>query len=235
MQLPFTINQFIGVFTTYNNAIGLLPLVAYALGALAVFSAVRGPRGSERLVPVTLAAMWGWTGVVYHLMHFSAINPAARLFGLAFVVQAVAFSIEAYRGRLRFGFSLRDARSRMGMVMVAFSMVVYPLVGMLSGHGYPNGPVFGLTPCPLVIFTFGMLLLSERTMPKYLVAIPLLWALVGSTAAFSLGIREDTGLLVSALLGTTMLVTRRTTAVAEIAKTHGKSAAPRVLRTLNSR
>jgi len=129
-------------------------------------------------------------------------------------VQAVAFSIEAYRGRLRFGFSLRDARSRMGVVMVAFSMVVYPLVGMVSGHGYPNGPVFGLTPCPLVIFTFGMLLFTERTLPKHLVIVPLLWALIGSTAALGLGIREDIGLLVSGIVATTVLVTRRKVAKA---------------------
>ena len=93
--------------------------------------------------------------------------------------------------------------------MVAFSTIAYPLIGMAAGHGYPNGPVFGVTPCPLVIFTFGMLLLSDRSMPKYLVAIPMVWALIGSTAAISLGIREDTGLLVTGTLATVALLVRK--------------------------
>ena len=111
----------------------------------------------------------------------------------------------------------------MGLVMVAFSTIAYPLIGMASGHGYPNGPVFGVTPCPLVIFTFGMLLLSDRSMPKYLVAIPMAWALIGSTAAISLGIREDTGLLVTGTLATVALLARRAEG-SQVTRTHLASA-----------
>jgi hypothetical protein len=38
--------------------------------------------------------------------------------------------------------------------------------------------------------------------------IPLLWALVGSTAAFTLGVVEDYGLLVAGLLGFLLLLFR---------------------------
>lgn len=215
MHLPFTAQQFIEVFARYNHAIGIAPLLAYALAAVALYTVIRRPAASGRVVALTLAALWAFTGIGYHLIAFSAINPAARLFGLAFVAQAIAFAVEAFRNRLSFRFRLSDFRCRMGLVMVAFSSAVYPVMGMLAGHGYPNGPVFGLTPCPLVIFTFGMLLLSERTLPKYLVVVPLLWALVGSTAAMSLGIREDTGLLVSGLIATVVLVARRSHEAAE--------------------
>jgi len=60
-----------------------------------------------------------------------------------------------------------------------------------------------------VIFTFGLLLLSERTLPKYLLVIPLLWSLLGASAAFSLGIREDIGLLATGLVGSAALFARR--------------------------
>lgn len=220
MHLPFTTDQFIAVFTVYNKAIGPLPILAYGLGLLALYTALRGLRASGKISGLVLAGLWAWTGVAYHLLSFSAINPAARVFGIAFVVQAVAFASAALRGKLAFGFSARRARSRMGLIMVAFSMLAYPLIGTLSGHGYPNGPVFGLTPCPLVIFTFGMLLLSERTLPKHLVIIPLAWALVGSTAAISMGIREDTGLLVTGTLATIMLLTRRTNPRTHTTRTH---------------
>jgi len=223
MQLPFTVSQFVSVFARYNAAIGPLPLVAYSAAVASVYFAARPRAGSSRFVGLSLAGLWAFTGIGYHLMSFSAINPAARLFGIAFVVQALFFAIEALRGRLQFRIDLRDFRSRMGLVMVAFSAVVYPVLGATFGHGYPNGPVFGLTPCPLVIFTFGMLLLTERSLPKYLVLVPLAWALIGSTAAFALGIREDTGLLVTGILATSVLLTRR--AALSIARGRGDRAA----------
>ena len=43
-----------------------------------------------------------------------------------------------------------------------------------SGHVYPAAPMFGVTPCPLVIFTFGMLLLSRERAPWPLLVIPAL-------------------------------------------------------------
>jgi len=209
MHMPFTADQFVAVFTTYNHAIGPMPLVAYGLAIASIGLVFRRVATTDRVIALTLAALWGWTGIAYHLLHFTRLNPAARIFGVLFVLQAAFFAAEAFRGRLHFRFSARDFRSRMGLVMVAFSMVVYPLLGMLAGHGYPNGPAFGVTPCPLVIFTFGLLLLTERSMPKYLLAIPLALAFVGATAAMSLGIREDTGLLVSGLIATTVLAARR--------------------------
>lgn len=210
MHMPFTTEQFVSVFTRYNHAIGPAPLVAYTLAAVAIYLIATRSRFADRFVPAALAAMWAFTGVGYHLLSFSAINPAARLFGAMFVLQAAFFAVEAFRGRLHFELAIRPFRARMGHVMLAYSMVVYPIVGMLAGHGYPNGPSFGVTPCPLVIFTFGLLMLTDRKMPKYLVAIPLAWALVGASAALSLGIREDTGLLVSGLIASTALLLRRT-------------------------
>lgn len=210
MHLPFTAQEFIAVFATYNSHIGPAPLFAYALAAVSVVLVLRPMRYSARVIALVLAVMWAWTGVAYHLLHFSSINPAARVFAAMFVLQAVFFGVEAFRDRLSFRFSIRDFRARMGLVMIGFSTLVYPLIGMASGHGYPNGPAFGVTPCPLVVFTFGLLMLSERSLPKYLVAIPLAWALIGATAALSLGIREDMGLLVCGSLASAALIARRT-------------------------
>ena len=89
-------------------------------------------------------------------------------------------------------------------------MVAYPLIGSALGHGFPNGPVFGLTPCPLVLFTFGLLLLVDRA-PRYMMVIPIIWALVGTSAAVSLGVVEDISLLASALLWTALSLGRRAT------------------------
>jgi hypothetical protein len=56
--------------------------------------------------------------------------------------------------------------------------------------------MFGITPCPVTIFTLGMLLLA-RPMYWWLLAIPVLWSLVGGSAAFLLGVPQDWVLLLS--------------------------------------
>jgi hypothetical protein len=50
--------------------------------------------------------------------------------------------------------------------------------------------------------------------PAVLLVIPFLWGLVGFSAALSLGIAEDFGLLVAALLATSLLAFRRRAAAA---------------------
>lgn len=67
------------------------------------------------------------------------------------------------------------------------AMVVYPLLGALFGHAYMESPTFGL-PCPTTIFTFGLLMFLVEPFPRLIFAVPILWAAVGSLAAFRLGV-----------------------------------------------
>jgi hypothetical protein len=83
--------------------------------------------------------------------------------------------------------------------MILYALVVYPILGALSTHAYPSAPTFGL-PCPTTIFTFGILLWTDPTPPRHLLVIPVLWAIVGTTASFTLGIAEDIGLGIAALV-----------------------------------
>ncbi len=45
-----------------------------------------------------------------------------------------------------------------------------------------------------------------RLWPLYVVAIPFVWSMIGTTAALSLAMPEDAGLFVPGLLGTALLV-----------------------------
>jgi hypothetical protein len=57
--------------------------------------------------------------------------------------------------------------------------------------------MFGITPCPVTLFTLGLLLLTTAPVPAWLLVIPLLWAQVGGSAAFLLDIPQDWLLLFS--------------------------------------
>ena len=56
------------------------------------------------------------------------------------------------------------------------------------------------------IFTFGILLYSVHRIPWYIIIIPLLWSIVGFSAAMNLGIQEDYGLVIAGLLSAAILL-----------------------------
>ena len=200
-DIPFTVEQFFDVFALYNTSVWPAHLIAYALGILAVLMARRGSERQSRAVSAVLAAFWIWTGIVYHMMHFRAINKAAVIFGAMFILEGVMlFLTGCLNARLGFRFT-KSLNGVAGSIFILYAMVLYPLVGMLSGHIYPRCPMFGVAPCPLAIFTFGVLLLASPPVPIHLVVIPFLWSLVGLSAAIGLQVPQDYGLGLAGVAG----------------------------------
>ena len=87
MNIPFSVAQFFEIFKNYNEAIWPAQIIAYVLGGLALVLAGRTSKISGRLICGILAAFWIWIGVFYHILHFSVINPVARIFGVVFIFQ----------------------------------------------------------------------------------------------------------------------------------------------------
>jgi MFS-type transporter involved in bile tolerance (Atg22 family) len=92
-----------------------------------------------------------------------------------------------------------------GAVFLLYALILYPVLGHLFGHIYPKSPTFGL-PCPTTIFTFGLLLWTDKKIPKYVLVIPFLWSIVGFSAAVNLKVYEDFGLLVAGIIGTVLIL-----------------------------
>lgn len=203
MALPFTADDFLAVFAAYNRAIWPAQVTAYVLGVLAVVLALRGGARNGRRVAGVVALFWAWMGVLYHWGFFAPINRAAYLFGAVFVLQAVLLAAAAARGTLAFRFR-PDARGWIGALLIAYALIAYPLIGNALGHGWPRSPLFGVAPCPTTIFTVGLLLWAERARREWVV-IPVLWSLVGASAAVLLGVWEDLGLVAAACAGAWLL------------------------------
>lgn len=200
MQLPFSITDFLDVFRAYNLAIWPAQVVLYLIGLASVGLALRAPGGWGRWgVAVGLACLWAWTGAAYHLAFFAGTNPAARLFGAAFLVQAGLWLVWAWRVP-GLEFRPRDViRQFVGGALFAYAFVIYPVLNVALGHGYPAMPTFG-APCPTTIATLGLLAWATPRPPWFVWLVPLLWSLVGTSAAFALGFREDFGLVTAAIL-----------------------------------
>lgn len=149
--------------------------------------------------------MWFWTGVAYHWLYFSQINQAALVFGALIVAQAALLAYVGIRKQLRFGRDFEPAVG-VGIAFVGYAIVLYPLIGIWTGHAYPRMPAFGVMPCPVTIFTFGLLLLAKQPLPRPLLAIPLTWSLIGGSAAFLLGVPQDWLLLASGVIAVPLII-----------------------------
>lgn len=207
MNLPFTIEQFLDVFRQYNLAVWPMQVVFIVFALVAVYFSVRSTTFSSKLIVGILAFFWLWMGIIYHLVYFSRINKAAMLFGTLFIIQAMIFLYFGFiRNNLRFRLTT-DMYGIMGIILIVYALLIYPLLGYWWDHIYPASPTFGL-PCPTTIFTFGILLFSSSKISPWVFIIPFLWSLIGFSAAFSLGIEEDTGLLVAGLLSIVMIFYR---------------------------
>ncbi|MDQ3844847.1 MAG: DUF6064 family protein [Bacteroidota bacterium] len=198
MKLPFTTEQFLEVFRKYNTTFFLLQLLFLLLAGYIIFLAVKGKRNSGKSITIIIACLWLWMGAAYHLAFFTAINKAAYLFGVLFIVQGILLLVYGLSTSPSFSFGKKTSGVTSAVLLI-YALILYPLLGYLTRHGYPYAPTFGL-PCPTTIFTFAMLLLAQNRWPFYMVMIPLLWSVIGFSAAFTLGIYEDTGLVVSALV-----------------------------------
>lgn len=211
-MLPFTRSEFMEVFAQYNAAVWPMQFIAYALGAAMVLALWRRSHAADTFIAAGLAAMWLWTGIAYQWLHFASINRAAMAFGAMFVVQGLMFAFAGARGKLEFR-PPTGLAGGLGMALVLYAAVVYPLVGWLAGHVYPAMPMFGIAPCPVVIFTFGMLLLASSHVSRWLLVLPVAWSLIGGSAAFLLAIPQDWMLLLSGLSVIVIVLRDRRTAI----------------------
>ncbi len=205
MDLPFNTAEFLNIFKAYNETIFPLQIVFYVLAFVCVYMVLTKNKYTDVTVSNALAFFWFWMGLIYHLFYFSTINAAAIFFSALFVIQGIFFlKWFILKNDLSLGFR-NKFRNYIGIIFLIYSLIAYPILGHQLGHIYPNSPTFGL-PCPTTIFTFGILLFTNKKIPLFLLIIPLLWSFIGFIAAIQLSMYEDIGLLVAGLVSITLIL-----------------------------
>ena len=205
LGIPFSEEQFLNVLSSFNNEF-IIGSVLLFIGALLIVYLLFAKSYSRKLANLVIllftAFLWLWTGIFYHLVYFTSINKAAFGFGALFIIQAGLLVFVALKKKADFTFR-NNLYSITGLIFIFFALILYPLLGLLFGQVYPAIPLFPL-PCPLMIFTFGLLLIAKNT-PKYLLIIPFIWAIIGTSAAFAFSIYQDISLIIAAILGTVFI------------------------------
>ncbi|MCW9088814.1 MAG: DUF6064 family protein [Gammaproteobacteria bacterium] len=205
MQLPFSTEEFFGVFRQYNEAVWPAQVFLVGLALAAIVLVLKPRRWSGVGISAILAFLWAWLAVAYHFAFFTRVNPLAYLFSGVSLAGAVVFFWQGVvRCRLQFAW-VGGGRAFTGTALVLFALTLYPIWSWYAGHAYPHMPTFGL-PCPTTLFTIGLLAFLVPPYPRTPFIVPVLWALVGTQAAFLLGVHQDLGLLVAAAVGVILLI-----------------------------
>lgn len=209
MKVPFSAEQFFEVFKAYNTSVFPMQIVLLVLSLFSIYLLIYPTNRTSKIINAILSFYWLWMGIVYHLIYFSQINPAAYLFGGVFILQGLLF---LYLGVFKNTLTYKYQSNWYGIAALAlfvYALLIYPLLGYYFGHAYPSSPTFGL-PCPTTIFTFGILLFTNRC-PITIIIIPFIWSILGLSAVSNFGVIEDGGLIIAGLITSILLLLRRKT------------------------
>ena len=191
MQLPFTREQFFDLFVAYNEALWPAVVALWIASALIVARRLSARLQHDRWVSALLVGHWAWSALAYHVAFFTSINPAAWLFAVLFLGQAVLlFRVGVVQRRLSFA-PWGNAWAPFAWGLIAYSLA-YPFINAIDHRSLLRIPTFGL-PCPTTIFTTGVLMLATPRCWS-LAVVPVIWAAIGGSATFLLGVYADVAL-----------------------------------------
>jgi hypothetical protein len=219
--LLFSQETYFRLFELYNRDLWPVHLAALALGLALLWLMRRPDERSGRAAAAILVVMWAWVGWAFHLERYATINLAAPYFAALFGIEALLLTWSGViRGKLRFaesdsiaaqgrsiaaqGRSIaaqarsiaahgRSIAAQAGFVIVAFSVLINPLIGILAGREWSQVSLFGLGPDPTAMATIGALL-AVRGKSRWLpIAFALAWCVVATLTAIAMGSIEGFG------------------------------------------
>ena len=204
------VEDFYSTLQAYNEAVLPITIITYLLGIFAIYLALKKSNNSSKMISAVLSFLWIWSGVVFFIIFFGPMEAEFLsqtmsgiwyLGGVLFIVQGILFLIfEVARDSPSFKMA-SDGNSVFGVILITYAMIIYPIIGFLTGFSYPRYPVFGTGPCPLTIFTLGFLQWADRKMPIVIAIIPFIWSLMGIMPILELNVWADVGEMLSGIIG----------------------------------
>ena len=83
-----------------------------------------------------------------------------------FSLVALAFAVDIRAGRTEFGLPKQKGKRYITLALVILALVVYPLLDWALGHPWPEVFMFGVVPCPTIIFSIGLLAAAAPKVDK---------------------------------------------------------------------
>lgn len=184
--MMFSRDTYFRLFELQNRAVWPWQLAVLAVAAALPWLALRGGLSAGRLIAATLAGLWLACAWSFHLGYYASINLAAPLFAGCFGLQALLLVwVGAVRGRVVAN-RQTPVRKAVGLGLLLFALVGYPLLAPLAGRPWLEAEVAGLAPDPTAAATLALAPLSRRP-PWLLLVVPAVWSLVSGASLWTMG------------------------------------------------
>jgi hypothetical protein len=190
----------------YNNAIFPMQIITMVTGITLTYLLLAKPSSkTNNLMKAYLAFTFAWNGIVFFLI-FGKELPGALLGAPLFIVTAALFAKDIFTNKIEFRLPSARWHSCLTIFWILCAFL-YPLIGLPLGHYYPRTCIFGVFPCPTIVFALALLAAATPKVDKKVYALLLIWALPSVGKCFgALGLYEDCVLFVAGVYGLIMLV-----------------------------
>ncbi len=181
--IPFSAVVYFRLIENVSEVWWPLHLLTLTVG---VSTAVLAWTGHTRSAGGFMAAAMAWVGATFLLDDYAQLNWAGTWFGWAFIVAAGLQLLSALSqdlGPSRSGIPRRDISipGSVGLALVVFGVLLYPLIAPLTGNGWSQAEIFGIHPDPTAVTALGVALLTLHGYRLWLVAVvPMTWCLVSA-------------------------------------------------------
>jgi hypothetical protein len=202
------------VFGRGNAAIWPMQLVWYASAAAMIGLAFWPSRRASQLICLLAAAYFAWVGIVFFgvidnsMGVLDGVLNLSWLWAAAFILEGILLLVAGLVRRDLVFAPRWNLSSVLGVLFMCYALVAYPIIEMLGGYPLRESPLFGLSPCVTVFFAFGLLLWARPLAPKYLLLIPLAWALEATPGNIAIGHVPDFPLILVGVITAGLIIWR---------------------------
>lgn len=192
--IPIEPSVYLRLFERINAALWPLPLLTITVGILAMTVMIRCQQEKiwHKLSWGILAVSWWLVGYQFHFNLLSELNWVGNYFFAFFVVQGLLLLFVDFFAESKGNSKESFFEKKLGIVMMAFGIVLYPLISGLTDRSWQSAEIFGIAPDPTCLATLGALLVTCRCR-WWLLIIPITWCLISGAMGYGMGL--STGLL----------------------------------------
>jgi len=187
---PYSRPIYFDMIGLYNKAVWPMHVLAMILMFWLLLISIRPGQHRVSSAFWILGAAWLWTGWIFHMQYYSSINWAGVAFGYLFLIQGGLLLALACIPVTPVWNVSKKWPVLAGRLLLILAIVAYPLTGLLEQRTLIQLDMFAMTPTPTLMATLAFLLLLEGRIKYALVVIPLLWAFISASFAWTIQLLE---------------------------------------------
>jgi hypothetical protein len=160
----------------YNKAVFPMQiLMVIAALVLLYFLIFKPGKKTDNLMRAYLSFVCAWNAVVFFLIYGRELSGAILGVPL-FILAAVLFAWDISAQKTHFRIPGAGWKKYVTAILILLALL-YPVVGYVLGHSYPQTCTFGTMPCPTTVFALALLAAAIPQVDRKMYIVLLIWAL----------------------------------------------------------